>query len=226
MKAKHLSFTILALLAVAIPAAAQSQPSTHASQTSLSADWTAGGVSEEPPTTKMRVENLRRRHAEAITELTSAFGRIPNEPQLVSSKEVIDAVDKGDRAMKRTKTACDAILDTLRGESKTIKAETSFRDDQKVELLAAVDTMAAECDQLAAQAVSTMKHLGGAYKAMAKWRKVYKTYLDLDGAPKAGNQLKAAVDDYVQGLTVAPAPAESTPTEPAPANPPAQATSN
>jgi hypothetical protein len=215
MKAKHLSFTALALLAVSIPAAAQSQPSTLASQTSLSADWTAGGVSEEPPTTKMRVENVRRRHTEVIAELTSAFGRIPNEPKLISSKELIDAIDQGDRAMKRTKTACDAIRDTLRGESKTIKAETSFSDDQKVELLAAVDTMAGECDQLAAQTVATLKHLDGAYKAMAKWRKVYKTYLDLDGAAKAGNQLKTAVDDYVQGLTAAPAPA---PAESAPAS--------
>lgn len=162
------------------------------------------GSSEQPPTIQMRVENIRTRQDAAIAELVSVFNRVSTQPELISSKEVVDAIDQGDRALKSTKASCDSILAVLRKEAKTITDEASFSDDQKTELLGAVELLITKSEELSAKSVATAKHLSSSYKEMAKWRKIYKSYLNLDGQAKANERLKASVDEFSKGLSAAP----------------------
>ena len=197
MKKHHLTLIATAMIAATMnPVAAQTQ---------------YDGTSEQPTTIQTRVENVRIKQDAAIAELVSVFKRVATQPELISSKEVVDAIDQGDRALKTTKAACDAIQVTLRSEAKTISGETSFSEDQKAELLAAVEALNAKSAELSAQSVATAKHLSGAYTEMKKWRKVHKTYLNLDGQTKALERLKASVDEYTKGLTVEPGAFDSAP---------------
>ncbi len=171
------------------------------------------GSSEQPTTIQTKVENVRTRQDAAIAELVSVFNRVSTQPELISSKEVVDAIDQGDRALKSTKAACDAIQVTLRSEAKTITGETSFSEDQKAELLAAVEALITKSTELSARSVATAKHLSGAYTEMKKWRKIYKSYLNLDGQAKANERLKASVQEYTKGLTAEPGAFDAVPTK-------------
>lgn len=171
---------------------------------------------ETPPTTKQRVENAKQRHTEAVSTLVTDLKRIPLEPQLIGTKEMLDKVDEGDRAIKRTVIVCDAIRASLKSEIKTINGEKSFSKEQKEQLFAAVDAMDVECKELSEQAAATSKELEKVYAEMKKWRKVYKTFLNLDSQEKANESLKTEVDAYVQALTAKP---ESKPAPDATASP-------
>ncbi len=153
---------------------------------------------------RMRVESMHTRHANAVTELVGTFESLAADPSLISSKEVVAAIDLGDRSLKNTKAACASILKTLEAKVKSIESEPSFTEDQKAELLAAVESMTTKVAEVSMQCAATIKHLEGSYKAMAKWRTIFKTYLDLDGEAKAKEQLKASVDEFVKGLTAEP----------------------
>lgn len=197
MKKTHLTLIAAAVFVLTLhPSMAQAQ---------------SDGDSDTPATTRMRVENIQSRHDKALADLVATFERIAKEPQLISSKEVVDAIDLGDRTLKSTKAGCDAILTSLRAEAKTIKSESSFSDDQKTELLATTENLNAKCEDLAKRTAATIQHLEGAYKAMGKWRKIYKTYLNLDGETKANEQLKTSVQEFVKGLTPAPDAFDSAP---------------
>jgi len=160
---------------------------------------------------RMRVESMETRYANAVSELVGTFERMATDPNLVSSKEVVKAIDLGDRALKNTKAACASILKTLDAKTKSIEAEHSFTEDQKAELLAAVESMTVKVAEVSMQCAATIEHLGGAYKAMGKWRTIHKTYLDLDGEAKAKEQLKASVDEFVKGLTAEPGAFDAVP---------------
>ncbi len=171
-----------------------------------------GEITEAPPTIRVRVENLQIRHDKAIADLQALFGRIAQDPTLISSKEAVDAIDQGDRALKNTKVAIASTIAALKSEAKTISGESSFTDDQKTELVAAVDAMITKCNDLTARTSVAVTHLGGAYKEMIKWRKIHKTYLNLDGETKALEQLKSSVDEFTKGLTAEPSAFEAAPT--------------
>lgn len=179
----------------------------------VAAQTLSDGSSEQPTTIQAKVENIRTRQDTAIAELVSVFKRVSTQPELISSKEVVDAIDQGDRALKSTKASCDAIQVTLRSEAKNISGEASFSDDQKAELLAAVEALIAKSTELSARSVATAKHLSGAYAEMKTWRKIYKSYLNLDGQAKANERLKASVDEYTKGLTAEPGAFDAVPTK-------------
>ncbi len=203
MKKHHLTLIIATLFAAAIGHAA-AQTYTDA-------------IVEAPPTTKQRVENMQVRHDKSIADLQSLFDRIAKDAALISSKEAVDAIDQGDRALRNNRAAIASLVTTLKAEAKTITAEASFTEDQKAELLAAVESMNTKCDDLSARTTVAIDHLGGSYKEMAKWRKIYKTYLNLDGETNAKKQLASAVEEYVKGLTAAPEAPEKESTETKPA---------
>lgn len=160
---------------------------------------------EAPATLRMRVENMETRHKNAVTELTSLFERLAADPSLISSKEAVEAIDVGDRALKNTKATCASILKTLHAKAKAIEAEPSFTEDQKSELKAAVEAMITQTESVIEQSSVTISHLEGSYKAMGKWRTIYRTYLDLDGEDKARTQLKTSVAEFIEGLSADPA---------------------
>jgi hypothetical protein len=166
-----------------------------------------------PPTTKMRVEGLKTRHSESLATLTAALIRISGDPALVTAKETFAAIDRAERDMTRSKSACESILTALRSEVAAIKADPAFAVDQKAELENAAKAMAEECITVRKEAEVVAKNLGKAYKALAQAKTVYKSYLNLRGESQAKERLKAAVGQYVKGLTEAPAVAQ--PTEPA-----------
>ena len=201
MKRHHLTLIVATILAATL---------THAPAQTFS-----GELAEAPPTTRMKVENIQVRHDKAIADLQALFSRIAKDATLISAKETVDEIDQGDRELKNTRTAIASIKASLRSETKTITAESSFSDTQKTELLAAVETMSTKCDELTARTTVAITHLENAYKEMAKWRKIHKTYLNLDGEAKALEQLKASVDEFAKGLTAEPgafdtAPAKNT----------------
>jgi hypothetical protein len=165
-----------------------------------------------PPTTKMRVEGLKTRHSESLATLTAALIRISGDPALVTAKETFAAIDRAERDMTRSKSACESILTALRSEVAAIKADPAFAVDQKAELENAAKAMAEECITVRKEAEVVAKNLGKAYKALAQAKTVYKSYLNLRGESQAKERLKAAVGQYVKGLTEAPAVAQ--PTEP------------
>ncbi len=168
---------------------------------------------EAPATLRMRVERMQTRQSTAVQELVGTFERLAKDPTLISSKEIVDAIDQGDRSLKNTMSACGSLLTSLRAKAKLIAADPSFSDDQKSELLKAVESMMGQVEASAAQCALTIERLEGSYKAMAKWRTIYKTYLDLDGETKANEQLKTQVDEYVKALTEKPEPKEPAPAD-------------
>lgn len=197
MKKYHLTLIVAAIFA--------------ATPTLGSAQTIPGEIAEAPPTTRMKVENIQVRHDKAIADLQSLFGRIAKDATLISSKETVDMIDQGDRELKNTRTAIASIKASLRSESKTITAESSFSETQKTELLAAVEAMSTKCDELTARTTVAITHLETAYKEMTKWRKIHRTYLNLDGEAKAMEQLKSSVDEFTKGLTAEPSAFETAP---------------
>jgi hypothetical protein len=166
---------------------------------------------ETPPqTTRMRVESLRTRHTESLATLTSALGQISGDPALVTAKETFGAIDKADRDMDRSKIASDSILAALRSEVATIKADSAYSDEQKTELENAARTMADECIAIRNEAEVVIKNLAKGYKVLGQAKKIYKSYLNLQGEIQAQTKLKAAVAEFVKGLTQPTTVAQST----------------
>lgn len=161
-------------------------------------------ISGSPATTKMRVENLKLRHAESLGALTAALNRISVDPSLVSAKETFAAVDKADRDMARSKSACDAILAAIRSEFTTINTDSAFSEEQKVELAATAKALAEQCVTVRNEAELVARNLTKAYKSLAAAKKVYRSYLNLQGEAQAKAKLNAAIGAYVKGLTEAP----------------------
>ena len=167
-------------------------------------DPLADPTNEAPPqTTQMRVESLKKRQAEALSTLTTALTLISADPALAGAKETFSAIDKADRDMKRSKSACESILATLRSDLATIKADSAFADDQEAELETAAKAMADECRVIYKEAEVVIKVLGKANKTLAQAKRVYKSYLNLQGETQAKEKLKAAIDEYVKTLTEA-----------------------
>lgn len=197
MKKHHLNLIATVLLAATmLPAVAQTEANT-----------------ETPSTLRTRVENMQNRHKTAVTELTATFERMAADPSLISSKEAVDAIDLGDRSLQNTKATCGSLLKTLQAKAKSIESEPSFSDSQKTELKAAVETMIANTEGVSAQCTATLEHLGGAYKAMGKWRTIYRTYLDFNGEAKAREQVKVSVDEFIAALTADPKSGDTNKTE-------------
>jgi len=165
-------------------------------------------VPEAPPlTTKMRVENLKTRQTESLSTLKAALSRIAGDPTLITAKETFDAIDKADRDMKRSKSACASILAALRSELAAIKADSAYAADQKSELETAAKAMAEECISVSKEADVVIKTLAKSYKALAQWKKIYKSYLNLQGESQAREKIKAAVGEFVNALAESPAEA-------------------
>ena len=154
-----------------------------------------------PPTTKTRVENLKGRHMEALVTLTAALNRISGDPSLITAKETFAAIDRADRDMDRSKSASDSIITSLRSEVTAIKGSSAYADDQKAELETAAITLADECVAVRKEAELVAKNLAKAYKVLAQAKTVYKSYLNLQGEIQAQTKLKAAVAEFVKGLT-------------------------
>ncbi|MEI6606165.1 MAG: hypothetical protein WCP35_12705 [Verrucomicrobiota bacterium] len=175
-------------------------------------------IPEAPPqTTKMRVESLKARQTDSLSALKAALNRIAGDPTLITAKETFGAIDRADRAdrdMKRTKCASASILAALRTELTAIKTDTAYADDQRVELEAAAKALAEECITVRKKADAVTTNLAKAYKALAQWKKIYKSYLNLQGEIQAKSKLKAAVERYVK--TLAESPAEAPAEAPAP----------
>jgi DNA-directed RNA polymerase beta' subunit len=166
---------------------------------------------EAPPaTTKMRVDTLKTRHSESLTTLTAALNKITSDPALVTAKETFGAIDKADRDMDRSKIASDSILAALRSEVATIKADSAYSDEQKTELENAARTMADECIAIRNEAEVVIKNLAKGYKVLGQAKKIYKSYLNLQGEIQAQTKLKAAVAEFVKGLTQPTTVAQST----------------
>jgi hypothetical protein len=158
-----------------------------------------------PPTTKARVEGLKVRHAESLATLIAALDRIAGDPALLGAKETFAAIDKADRDMKRSESASDVILTSLRSEVAAIKADPAFADDQQAELERAAKAMADECIAVRKEAEVVIKNLAKSYKALAQAKKVYRSYLNLQGESQAMAKLKATIGEFVNGLIKAPA---------------------
>ena len=205
MKSTLTSACFAALFTLGNPAYAQTS--------TLANSLTDPSAEAPPPTTKMRVETLKTRQTESLSILTAALNRISSDPALVSAKETFEAIDKADRDMNRSKSASDSILAAHRSEVAAIKTDSAFADDQKTELETAAKAMADECLAVRQEADVVIKNLGKSYKALAQAKKVFKSYLNLQGKSQAKEQLKAAVGEYVKSLTDAPAEAQEAPKE-------------
>ena len=163
-----------------------------------------------PPTTKMRVENLKARHMEALVTLTAALNRITGDPALVTAKETFSAIDKADRDMDHCKSASNSILASLRSEVAVIKGSSAYADDQKAELETAAIALADECVTVRHEAEAVIKNLAKAYKVLAQAKTVYRSYLNLRGESQAMDKLKAVIVEYVKSLTLVSAEAKTT----------------
>jgi hypothetical protein len=166
-----------------------------------------------PPTSKTRVENLKARHTEALVTLTAALNRITGDPALVTAKETFSAIDKADRDMDHCKSDSNSILASLRSAVAAIRADSAYTDDQKTELETAAIALADECVTVRHEAEAVIRNLAKAYKVLPQAKKVYRSYLNLQGEGQARAKLKIAVGEYVKSLTQSPAeaqPAETT----------------
>ena len=67
--------------------------------------------------------------------------------------------------------------------------------------------MAEECISVSKESDVVIKNLAKSYKSLAQWKKIYKSYLNLQGESQAKSKLKAAVERYVKTLVNAPAEA-------------------
>lgn len=180
-------------------------------QTSALNNPLANPSHEAPPlTTKMRVENLKARHAESLATLTAAINRISGDPALITAKETLAAIDKADRDMDRSKIASDSIHAALRSELAAIKADSAYADEQETELENAAKALADECIAVRYESEVVIKNLAKGYKALARAKKIYHSYLNLQGESQARAQLKEAVGEYVKSLTLSPAEAQTT----------------
>ena len=157
-----------------------------------------------PPTTKERVERLQTQYSAAVSDLVVELNKVPATPSLISSDELISAVDKADKQLTRLIAASIAIRSTLKDFSKTIDTGTTFTDEEKSDLQASAESMAKSCAAVAKNARSGVEHLKSVYKAMSEWRKVYKTYLNIQGKDKATEKLKTMVEGFVKPLQAHP----------------------
>jgi hypothetical protein len=199
MKSTLTSACFAALFVLGNPASAQTS-----SRTNLRPDPITEASPQAP---RMRVDSLKTRHTESLSTLTAALNRIADDPALVIANETFTAIDKADRDMRSSKSACESILAALRSELAAIKADSAFTDDQKTELETAAKAMADECATVRKEADVVIKNLGKACKALAQAKKLFKSYLNLQGESQAKEKLKAAVGEYVKSLTEPPAEA-------------------
>ena len=190
---------------------------TNAQTSALDNALADPNLAAPPATTKMRVESLKIRHAESLATLTAALNRISDDPSLVSAKETFAAIDKADRDMTRSKSASESILAAIRSEVTAIKEDSAFAADQKAELETVAKTLAGECVTVRKEAELVAKNLAKSYRALAAAKKIYRSYLNLQGENQAREKLKAVVGAYVKSLTEAPA--EVCPTEPTKGDP-------
>ena len=153
-----------------------------------------------PPTTKEKVERLQAQYSAAVTELVAELNKVPATPSLISSDELISAIDKADKELNRLTAASIAIRSTLKDFSKSIDTGTTFTDEEKTDLQASAESMAKSCAAVSNNARSGIEHLKSVYKAMPEWRKVYRTYLNIQGKEKATEKLKSMVEGFVKPL--------------------------
>lgn len=205
MKTTLTSACFIALLALGCLASAQT--------TALDNPLANPNHEAPPPTTKARVEGLKVRHAESMATLIAALDRIAGDPALLGAKETFAAIDKADRDMAHSKSASYSIIVSLRSQVAALKADPAFPDEQKAELETAAKTLADECVAVRKEAEVVANNLAKAYKMFANAKKLYSSYLNLQGASPAREKLKANIGEYVKGLTKAPAktqPADNT----------------
>jgi len=157
-----------------------------------------------PATTRERLENTIQSYSATQAEIVALFNGIVTNPQTISTKETVKAIDRSGRDLRKSKATFDSILSSLRADLKKIKEDSYFTDEQKTELMANIDTMVKQCEDSSLQVASAIKVLTRSYKLMPQWRKGYRTYLNLDGQAKATQHLKAAVDEYIKQLTANP----------------------
>lgn len=165
---------------------------------------TSTSEASTPATTRERLANAVARQSQAQSEMLTLFNGLVTEPNNISTKETVHAIDQGDRNLKSAKAAFDSILSSLRADLKKIKEDGYFTDEQKTELIGNIDAMAKQCEDASQQAAASIKILSKSYRLMPEWRKGYRTYQNLDGEAKATEHLKAAVDIYMKELTAKP----------------------
>lgn len=195
----------IALLAISSPINAQTDSVTDL-------------VTSPPPTTKERLEKAKADQAAALATLTAALNQAAVDASVTTSQETFDAVDKGYTEMRRVQSVCDSIAASIKLQVKAIQKDDAYTDEQKAELETAANEMTEACKVAGDEAGIVANNLTKAPKALAKAKKVYKSYLNLQGEPAAKEKLKSLVEDYTKNLTVAPEPpaektAEETPAE-------------
>ena len=180
--------------------------------TMLTAQTPADGLPQIPPlTTKMRVEALKTRHSEALAIVVGGIARIADDPTLLSAKETIDSLERGDKEMHRSTAASVAILTTLRTEIAGIHADSAFTEGQKDELAITAQALVTECDSIRNEANVTIERLSSVYKEMSRWKRVYRAYVNMTSEKEAKDVLKTAVGEYIKRLTAKPATPDTAP---------------
>lgn len=157
-----------------------------------------------PPTTRMRMETNKTKQAEALSALLAALGRISEDPSLVTAQETFDALDKGYTELKRLEGSCNSVIAATRYELASIKKDSAYTDEQKTELETAAKEITDQCETIIKEANIVINNLSKAPKKLGQAKRIYKSYVNLQGETQAKEKLKAAINEYSSNLTIAP----------------------
>lgn len=167
-------------------------------------------LTEAPKTATEKLADLQTRYTKAISDLTANLNRLPSEPGLLGSKALFSMVDESIREMKNIRSGCTVLMSSLRTESKTVAASSSFSEEQKQELSNAAEDLAKECTTLSKKLDLAIGRLGAAYTIFPKWNRMHKSYRNLQGDGKASGVIKAQVEEYLNSFTPEPEPSGDT----------------
>lgn len=155
---------------------------------------------EPPKTTSEKLQGLQKSYEDAFASLSSILNKLPEEPEQLGSKGLFDQVDQSDREFKRIRSACSAVMSTLRSDAKTIKASSYFTEEQKQELTASAESLAKECADLSTMLDVAVQRLASAYSVLPRWKTIYRSYHNLQGEAKAAEQIKAQIEAYLHSF--------------------------
>lgn len=145
---KHtLPASIALTLCMALPSSVTAQAvSTSIRNTRDAMQETSGA--KKPETFPEKLGNIKKRHAERIAEPSRRLRELYGDPGMVGSNEFFGEMDKIERQMELTRSRCHALLESLRADSSNIRAQESFGEEQKAELLASSDALYQDCEAL------------------------------------------------------------------------------
>lgn len=165
----------------------------------------------KPKTTADKIQDLQKGYDDAFTEFSTLLNRLSTESNLLGSKELFSSVDKTDREMKKVRTLNNSILGALRTQTKNIQASKTFTEEQKQELTQSAEEHINSSTELSTKLDAAIKQLATAYAVFPRWKTIHNSYLSLQGEEKAADQVKAQVDEFLNGFTAeAQAPEENT----------------